>query len=420
MNAPQPCHRRTLLWVLFLILAAGARGAELRVSTDFEGGSARVEAIDQKARVIRMMPGGDGKRGWPCWWYVRVDGAERDEKVTVDLGPSDVPARDNGRETGKPLPSHWAMPKKAAISSDGREWAHSQPGRKQGGRIAYEVIGTGGPLWVAWGPPFTPGHTEALISNAQSRLKSAEGFELARTREDRPVRALRIGGAAGSSKRAVWVQARQHAWESGASWVARGFTEWLTSDDSDALWMRDNAEVVVVPIMDVDNVATGNGGKEEVPHDHNRDWTNEPVFPEVAAAQKKLREWSNAGRLGAFVDLHNPGFTTMLPFFYVGPAKMLTEAGVRNRAAFIGCAKRQIASPLPLDEKTIETGPSYHPLWRQISSQWVNGTLGGEALAICLETPWNTPHSTTDGYRTVGRQLGKALAEYLRGLPEQR
>jgi len=36
-------------------------------------------------------------------------------------------------------------------------------------------------------------------------------------------------------------------------------------------------------------------------------------------------------------------------------------------------------------------------------------------VAVTLETSWNTPHSTTEGYRTVGRQQGLAIERYLRG-----
>ena len=36
------------------------------------------------------------------------------------------------------------------------------------------------------------------------------------------------------------------------------------------------AEIVLVPIMDIDNAATGNGGKDALPQDHNRDWSDQP------------------------------------------------------------------------------------------------------------------------------------------------
>jgi hypothetical protein len=397
-----------------LLLASIGLAAELRVSTEFEGGSARIESVDSDARVIRFMPGGDPERGWPCWWYLRVDGVEQGEKLTLDFAGSDRPARNNGKDTGKPLAASWAMPVRAAFSTDGQTWQHTTPGRRDGVRIAYGVTGAGGPLWIAWGPPFTPRDTDTLIAAAEKILPGAKPFELAKTREGRPVRGIHVNVSTDPKPRSVWVQARQHAWESGASWVARGFAEWLTGDDADARWLRAHAEVFIVPVMDVDNVATGNGGKEANPHDHNRDWSDKPVYPEVAAAQRRLLELAAADRLDVFLELHNPSAGDLRPFFFVGPPDLLTETGRANRAAFLAAARERITAPLTLEEKTRETGPSYHPLWRQISGQWVTDHGNPHTMAACLETSWNTPHSTTDGYLTVGKQLGLAVADFLR------
>jgi hypothetical protein len=398
-----------------LLLAARAGGAELRVSSDFEGGSARVESVDSEKRVVKFMPGGDGERGWPCWWQLCVDGVAQGEKLTLDLAGSDSPARNNGVNTGKPLAAVWAMPVRAAFSTDGKSWQHTTPGRREGARISYEVTGTGGPLWIAWGPPFTPRDTDALIEAAGKALAAAKPFDLAQTRGGRPVRGIHVNAADVAKPRGVWVQARQHAWESGASWVARGFAEWLTSDDADARWLRTHAEVFIVPVMDVDNVATGNGGKEANPRDHNRDWDDQPVYPEVAAAQRRLRELAADGRLDVFLDLHNPAAGDLRPFFFVGPPDLLSEAARTNRASFLAAARKRISGLLELQEKARETGPNYHPLWRQISGQWVNDHGNPHTLAACLETSWNTPYSTTDGYLTVGRHLGLSVADFLRG-----
>jgi len=131
-----------------LLLAGVASAADLRVSTDFEGGSAKVESIDQAARLIRFMPDGDPQRGWACWWYLRVDGVAKDQRVTLDLAGSDRPTRNNGQNTDKPLAPSWAMPASATFSTDGKTWHHTAPGKKEGARILYEVTGTGGPLWL--------------------------------------------------------------------------------------------------------------------------------------------------------------------------------------------------------------------------------------------------------------------------------
>lgn len=407
---------RTLSLALVTSLAC-ANAAELRVSTDFEGGSAIVESVDQTEKMVRVMPGGDPQRGWPCWWYLRVDGVAKGERVTINLtGSNRVQQRADGK-VAKPLSPSWAMPMRASFSTDGKEWQHTAPGRRDGSRILYEVTGTGGPLWIAWGPPFTPRDTDELIAQTQKQLPTAKAFDLTKTREDRTVRGLRISDSERPARLGIWVQARQHAWESGASWVARGFVEWLASDDADARWVRENAETVIVPIMDVDNVATGNGGKDAAPHDHNRDWSDKPIYPEIAAAQQHLRDWAAEGRLTVFLDLHNPAPSDMRSFFFVGPDELLDEVGRKNRADFLEFAQRRISGPLTLDEKTRVTGPGYHPLWKQMSRQWVNSHADPRALAMCLETSWNTPHSTSENYRAVGKQLGQAVADYLRRQP---
>lgn len=406
--------------LLVLLCAALPAAAELTVSTDFEGGSARVESIDQPTRTIRFMPGGDPQRGWPCWWYLRIDGLPDGESAILGLAASDLPARNNGQETGKPLASSWCMPTRAAFSTDGIEWQQTDAGTRDGARIHYEITGAGGPVWVAWGPPFTPADTEKLLVEVLKSMPSASAFELAKTREGRPVRGLRLAAAAEPHPPVVWIQARQHAWESGASWVARGLVEWLTGPDKRALWLREHAEIFVVPIMDVDNVATGNGGKEANPLDHNRAWTDQPIYPEVAAAQRRLLTFAKEKRLAAFIDLHNPAAGDLKPFFFRGPREYLPEPALKNEARFLELAARYLSDPLPLDTSDHLTGPKYHPLWQQISGQWVTAHGNPETVSVCLETSWNTIHSTTAGYRTVGRELGETLAAFMEGRAESK
>lgn len=413
-------RHRSLLRVGLLALCFGPVAAShaqtvLEVRVDFEGGSARNISIDQSARTIRFMPGGDPNRGWACWWYLRVEGTQADQPIQLLLDASDLPTRNNGALTDKPLDAGWSMPARAAVSTDGEHWTQTEPGRRDGPTMTYQVTPRGPTTWVAWGPPFTPRDTAKLTAEIVARTPAAQPLELARTRGGRAVAGIRFSLPENSKARpGIWVQARQHAWESGSSWVARGFAEWLAGDEADAKWLIEHAEVILIPIMDVDNVATGQGGKEADPRDHNRDWDDRPIYPEVVAAQRQLLEWSRAERLAVFLDLHNPAPKDLRPFFFCGPPDLLSDEGRRRRSMFMEAAARQIAGPLPVLPEPRLTGPAYHPLWRQISGQWVNAHGNSHTMAACLETSWNTPHSTTDGYREVGRQLGRAVAEYLR------
>jgi hypothetical protein len=399
----------------FALLSPPARG-EITVSTDFEGGSARVLHVDQKSETVRIAPGGDPTRGWPCWWYVRVDGLASGEKLTLIVQPSDLPLAGPGKNRGKPLSAGWCQPMRAALSHDGHKWRQSEPGHLEDGRMSYTAQGQGESLWLAWGPPFTPQDSQKLVQSLAKECRGAEAIELCRSNQGRPCPALRLtGGDLPNEQRAgIWIQARQHAWESGASWVCRGVAEWLTGDDPRARHLREKSEITLVPIMDIDNTATGNGGKEAIPQDHNRDWTDRPHHAEVAAAQKHLLKLNEQKRLALFIDLHNPGPSDKQPFFYCVPEDSLDDLGRRNLDRFLTICRGEMNGPLVLADTPRTSGASYDPLWKQMSKNWVAAHAPPHAVAVTLETSWNTEHSTTDGYRRLGEQLGQAIEKYLR------
>lgn len=410
--------------LLALVLVAGAappaRG-QIAVVAEFEGASAKVLLLDQEKRLVRIMPAGDPARGWPCWWHLKLEGLKSGQTLTLEVQPSDRPIVREGKNQGRPLAASWSQPLRAAVSHDGHKWKQSEPGVAAEGRIAYTVAAEGESVWLAWGPPFTPRDSAALVTKLAQRGPWVQGFELCKSREGRPCPALRFreGDRPDKERIGIWLQARQHAWESGSSWVGRGLAEWLAGDDPRARSLREKSEIYLVPIMDIDNTATGNGGKEALPQDHNRDWTERPHYPEVAAAQRQIQAWSDAGRMALFIDLHNPGPGERQPFFYVCPDDTLTELGCRNLERFLAACRVEMTGPLALADQPKVSGASYDPLWRQMSKNWVAAHAPGHAVAVTLETAWNTPHSTPDGYRAVGAQLGMAIERYLRDDPRK-
>lgn len=412
--------RRSLACFVALALAipAALPGQEaivqtLRVSTDFSGGAADVSRIDATQGEIDLSPPVAEGRGWPCWWYVRIDGLTPGQKLSVKVTAAKQPYRE-----GALLAGDWSLPERAAISEDDVLWTQTPPGKRLDRNSArYEFEAPAETVWLAWGPPFLPSHAEELLSRAQKRLPEAERFVLAKTREGRDVPGIRFGGGTAEepAKYGLWVQARQHAWESGSSWVGAGFLEWATSDDPAAGELRRVATIWFVPIMDVDSVAGGLGGKDAIPRDHNRDWTDMPRYPEVAAAQRKIVELNDAGRLDFYLDLHNPGANDRLPFFF-GPHDLaaLSPIEQRNYADWIAVAAGSISGPLELQPQyKIASYIKTDEERRRMSSNWVRDRAAPHVVSTTLETAWNHPASTQEGYRTVGRQLGEALAKYL-------
>ncbi|HEV7282723.1 MAG TPA: M14 family zinc carboxypeptidase [Pirellulaceae bacterium] len=387
--------------------------AALRVTTDFPGGAADISRVDATQGEIDLSPPVAEGRGWPCWWYVRIDGLTPGQKLSVKVSAAKQPYRE-----GALLAGDWSLPERAAISEDDAVWTQTPPGKRLDRNSAlYQFEAPAETIWLAWGPPCLPSHAEELLACAQKRLPQAERFVLAKTLEGRDVTGIRFGGGSpeAPAKYGIWVQARQHAWESGSSWVGAGFLEWATSDDPAAAELRRVATIHFVPIMDVDSVAGGLGGKEATPRDHNRDWIDMPRYPEVAAAQRKIVELNEAGKLDLYLDLHNPGASNKKPYFY-GPHDLdsLSNIEQRNYADWIAVAAGAISGPLPLQPRyEIASYIKTDEERRRMSSNWVRDRAAPHVISTTLETAWNTPHSTQEGYRTVGRQLGEALAKYL-------
>ncbi|MDB4637991.1 M14 family zinc carboxypeptidase, partial [bacterium] len=265
---------------------------------------------------------------------------------------------------------------------------------------------------------YLPADADAVLRLAKEKLPTAEVFELAQTRQGRSVKGVRFGAKPSEQHKpyGVWIQARQHAWEAGGSWVGQGFLQWAVSDEPSAVEFRKLANIYYIPIMDVDSVAVGAGGKDAVPRDHNRDWDEHPHYPEVAAAQKRIRQMEREQRFDVFIDLHNPGPNDRRPYFY-GPHGMdkLPVIQQRNYTRWIAYAHNHIEQS---NEKyRFATYVTTDEERNRMSANWVRNHTSSHVMSVTLETSWNRPEGTQKGYQTVGRQLGLSLLRYLESQP---
>jgi len=216
------------LCLTVIVAAQNTWAGELVVSSAFEGGSADVLEIDQAKRSIQIRPAGKPQFGWPCWWYFQVSGVEPGEEITVTVDASQMQ-----QANGQKLSSNWALPERAAFSTDQKIWRQTAVGSKGDGTRQWKTKVDAEQAWFAWGPPFVPADAKHLVERLGREHADVTAFELCKTRAGRAVPALVVSQDEGEtdSRMLIWVQARQHAWESGGSWVGRGFIEWAVSDD---------------------------------------------------------------------------------------------------------------------------------------------------------------------------------------------
>lgn len=386
--------------------------AEVRVLADFEGGNAEVVALDQATRTLRIMPALREGRGWPCWWSFKLEGLTVGEEITLEVQAQTKPFRDK-----TVLAAAWCQPKQAWISVDGATWRPSDKGTLSADKVMrYAIKAEAATMSLAWGPPFVPSDADKLLAEIAAKLPEARRFELAKTRGGRPVPGIRIGEE--NAPHQVWVGSRQHAWEAGGSQVGRGFITWYASDEAKPL--RSTTCLHYIPIMDVDNAAIGAGGKEAIPRDHNRDWAAEPIYPEVAAAQRMIRSIHAKQGLDVFVDLHNPGADD--PIFFFGPFAFERMTGIqqRNYQRWIDLAAASITEPMKVQPKyRFATYVKTDEERGRMSSGWVRANAGDYTISVTLETGWNSPLMSAEGYGKVGAGLGRALAAYIAENPRR-
>lgn len=179
-----------------------------------------------------------------------------------------------------------------ACSEDGgATWRWLGPGAVDGDGFRWERPSGCTEVRFAMAPPYT-------LADWRRYADARPGMQagtLCLTRRGRAVPMVHLGDPAAPA--AVFVTARHHACESSASWVLEGLLDGLAAVPG--------VRVLAVPLVDLDGVEDGDQGKSRRPHDHNRDYSAEPIHPEVAAIQSAVMAWAG-GRLRLGLDLHCP------------------------------------------------------------------------------------------------------------------
>jgi hypothetical protein len=183
-------------------------------------------------------------------------------------------------------------------------------------------------VWIARQPPYTTQHLTKLLDSLRPHAHFAEAV-VGKTVAGRPMILFTVTNpkVADSQKKVIWLMARQHAWESGTSWVAEGALRFLLSNDLEAVRIRDAFIFKIFPMADPDGVVRGGVRFNAHGYDLNRNWdaVEARLMPEIHAQRQAILDWVDGGhRLDLFLTLHN----TESADFIEGP-KALEPLGQR-------------------------------------------------------------------------------------------
>lgn len=152
------------------------------------------------------------------------------------------------------------------------------------------------------GMQYLPQHLEKFFSrHASGNLLTRTS--LATSRKNRKTDLLHIEDISiQKKKKYIFLSSRHHCCEMMATYALEGILETALGNDDTGSFFRNNYIIDAVPFVDIDGVLDGDQGKNRSPHDHNRDYNNRPLYPEVKAIQELLA----AKNIFFALDLHCP------------------------------------------------------------------------------------------------------------------
>ncbi|MBW7997472.1 MAG: PKD domain-containing protein [Candidatus Glassbacteria bacterium] len=180
--------------------------------------------------------------------------------------------------------------------------------------LVVEFTPSANSVYLAWAPVYTPGRLEEMLDRWEDR-EEVEISIIGLSVEGRPVYSMIVTGTDGEleDKKVIAITGNQHAYEMAAGWVIEGIMETLFADNDSSRAMLEQCVFVMVPMVNPDGVFRGGYRYNMNDIDLNRNWNDEALNdwdsalpePEVATAQRFLREWmADVGRMDFFFDFH--------------------------------------------------------------------------------------------------------------------
>ncbi len=369
----------------------------MEIDSDFPGGNIMVVSVSEEGAALRPELR-DTPVPW-FYWYFRVRGGagrvttfrfDTPDCVVGALGPAW--SLDGGRR--------WQWLGAKAVVGNGFRCALPEGSEEVRFAVAF---------------PYLQANLEAFLARGlPSPYLSQE--TLCATSAGRKAELLRAGCLDGEPRARVLVTARHHACESMASFVLEGLLQAVLEKDEAGRVLRECVELLAVPFVDKDGVENGDQGKSRTPHDHNRDYAQDPPrYPTVAAIKALIPTWA-AGKLRVHLDLH-------CPLLRGAEHQEIILVGAPDPAGWL--AAQDFARTL----RRVQQGPlvytgagdlSFGQGWNvgveeHTSTAWTAKTITN-GFAVTIEIPYALAHGapvTPESARAFGRDLGAALAKYL-------
>jgi hypothetical protein len=280
-------------------------------NTAFESGS--IGLIEQLGENdyrlhVRGQQDARGRNRQATWFYFRMDDVAN-RALTIRL------ASFRGEYNERPaVPSGpWFRP---VFSTDGQTWQHTDAGEwdEEKAELTLRLRMPANTVWLAHIPPYPQARVLALLADVK-RSPHARVETIGQSSLGRDLHLVTVTNFArpDAQKKVVWLQARQHAWETGTSFLVEGALRFVVSDEPAAQKLRDETIFKIVPMINPDSVVRGDVRFNANGFDPNRQWDEVDLRdktwlernPEIWYVKKALLAQHAQQPIDLALNLHN-------------------------------------------------------------------------------------------------------------------
>ena len=364
------------------------RGDKMKIISDYAGGNIIFKGFKKENGVTEIFLEQDMRDTdrWWFYWNFRIDEPPVG-KVRFTFC--------NGKVV---------CPYGAAVSEDGQNWRYDPSGYEDACHFTY-LFETAQSRYFAFTLPYQVFHFEKFFSEISSRGEIKRTV-LTKSEKGRDIPLLTFG----SGGKDVVFTARHHCCESTASYALEGVIEGIFAEHGN---LPEKYRFHVIPFIDIDGAENGDQGKCRKPHDHNRDYTENPIYSSV----KALKEYAEKLNCVCFIDFHSPwrwGGADSRPHIhltsyaesndeledeFVSALKTITESSDSDRIKYDGYITHPVNSANQPDTS--------------ISDNYFRYVLGSR-FALTIETPYSGDFEeayTPEMLRKWGKAIAKAFGE---------
>jgi hypothetical protein len=303
--------KRVLPIFLTLALIARAESEPLSFNKNFEGGSlGRIEQVADDHFLLHAegQQNEQGRNRQPTWYSFRIDHARgRDLTLTLTDFIGEYNSKPAVAMNAELLP---------VFSNDGEKWQHFTEGAwdDEKKELILHVKPEADSLYIAHIQPYPHARLLRLLEELRPR-ESLRIEVIGKSTLGRDLHLLTVTDWAqtDAEKGCVWLQARQHAWEAGTSYVMEGALRFITSDEPPAQALRRKFVFKFTPMVDPDGAALGKVRFNANGYDVNRHWSEvnlrDPallrLMPEIWYTKKAILFAHAQKPVELLINLHN-------------------------------------------------------------------------------------------------------------------